>query len=157
MQPQSFHIEPLADALVRAVRESTSDERGVAARKVTAQDPRYPCRSCLKEAGLGAQVLLVSVNPFETDSPYAQRSPVFICVDCERAAETETMPEIVTSRRVNLRAFGSEETMLYRHSTIVEGREASAAIAAIFQDEAVEKVHIHTALHGCYLARAVRG
>lgn len=149
-------IEALPEPMVRAIRETGTDERSVPARRVTAVDPRYPCRRCLREAAFMSEVLLVSINPFATDSPYAQRSPAFVCVRCAHDEPAASMPEIVTTRRVNLRAFGAAETMLYPHSQVVDGADASAALDRMFADTAVEKVHIHTALHGCYLCRAVR-
>jgi hypothetical protein len=125
-------------------------------RRLIAADPRLPCRCCLAEAVIGADVLLVSVDPFATASIYAQPGPVFVCAACARRADTADPPEIVSSRNVGLRAFDRDETMLYPHSAIVAGSGISEALSVIFSDRAVDKVHVHTALHGCYLCRAVR-
>ena len=40
---------------------------------VADEKPSFPCRQCLRDAEIGEELLLVSYDPFEIDSPYNTR------------------------------------------------------------------------------------
>lgn len=151
-----FRAEAIDSAFARDVRQSRRDAFGGEAELWRAAD-RYPCRHCLDEARRNSDVLLISYKPLESETPYAGRGPIFLCAEtCRAYCEPNAVPEIVGTRRINLRAYDSSGKMLYRHSRLAEGSEVQLHIEDILADEAVREIHAHTALHGCYLCRFVR-
>lgn len=141
----------------RDVRRSRLDAFGGEAELWRAAD-RYPCRHCLDEARMDSDVLLLSYKPLESETPYAGRGPIFLCAEaCQAYSAPNAVPEIVATRQVNLRAYDSSGKMHYRHSRLAEGIDVQRQIEEILADETVEEIHAHTALHGCYLCRFIRG
>jgi hypothetical protein len=154
---QGFRALGMDSTLAQQIRSSGRDAFGNMAEVWRAEDPRLPCRHCLKEAPLNSTVLLVSYQPLVVDTPYAGRGPVFLCGHaCARFEDAGKVPETVASRQINLRAYTASGQMIYRHSRLAQGQEAGEKVAAMLEDEEVAEVHAHTALHGCYLCRFVR-
>jgi hypothetical protein len=153
----SFRALPIETELARKMRRSRLDPFGHAAEIWVARERRLPCRHCLEEATLHGNVLLVSYQPLQGQTPFAGRGPIFICGDdCEAFCERERVPEIVASRHVNLRAYDGSGKMLYTHSKLAKGEDAGQEIASMLEDDEVVEVHAHTALHGCFLCKFVR-
>jgi hypothetical protein len=154
----NFRALPIETELAHKIRKSGLDRFGGTAEIWVAREPRLPCRHCLEEAPLHGKVLLVSYQPLQQQTPYAGCGPIFICADeCEAFVERERVPEIVASRRVNLRAYDGSGKMLYAHSKLAKGEDAGQEIASMLGDDEVAEVHAHTALHGCFLCKFVRG
>jgi hypothetical protein len=143
--------------LVKRLRASRLDPFGSEAETWVANDGRFPCRHCLDEARHGSEVLLISYQPLQQDTPFAARGPVFICAEaCEGFQRSQEVPETVRTREVNLRAYTPAGRMIYRHSRLTQGAEAQHHIAAMLDDNEISEVHAHTALHGCFLCNFVR-
>ena len=153
----TFRAIAVDSGFVREVRQSRRDAFGGEAQLWRADD-RHPCRHCLDEARKDSAVLLISYGPLDRETPFAGRGPIFLCGEpCAAFSRSDEVPEIVATRRVNLRAYDSSGKMLYRHSRLAEGGEVQLHIGEILADEQVTEVHAHTALHGCYLCRFIRG
>jgi hypothetical protein len=113
----------------------------------------------MRQTHPGTDLILMRYSPFSarSRSPYAERGPIFLCGgDCAAHAPSDRMPEIVTSRQVNIRAYDAGDTMLYAHSQLADGRDADGVVARLFADPNVRQVHIRTALHGCFLCAVER-
>jgi hypothetical protein len=152
-----FRAIGIATGLARRVRARRRDAFGGKAEARIAVGSGFPCRHCLRDARLDSEVLLVSYQPLALRTPYAGRGPIFICAeDCEAFAEQRAVPEIVATRKVNLRAYDGSGAMLYAWSRLIGGEDASRHVAEILADEDVHEVHAHTALHGCFLCKFVR-
>jgi hypothetical protein len=152
-----FRAIPIASQFAAAVRASRRDAEGGAVEIRQATDRRFPCRHCLAEVRFMADALLLPYWPFRGRGAYATRGPIFLCAEpCRAYQESGVLPEIVATRRVNLRAYDGSETMIYRHSCLVEGDATEAAVNSMLGDPEVAEVHAHTALHGCFLCRLVR-
>jgi hypothetical protein len=152
----TFRAVAVDGDFARDVRRSRRDAFGGEAELWRAAD-RYPCRHCLDEARMDSDVLLLSYKPLEFETPYAERGPIFLCAEaCPAYSAPNAVPEIVATRRVNLRAYDSSGKMLYRHSRLAEGSEVQLQIEEILADETVREIHAHTALHGCYLCKFIR-
>jgi hypothetical protein len=157
MPMSGFRAIALDTDLAKRVRASRFDPFGAKAEVWTARDSRLPCRHCLNEARLNSEVLLISYQPLEKQTPYAGRGPIFICGDeCEGFDRAQTVPEIVAARQVNLRAYDGSGKMLYAYSRLAKGNEAKDHLAEMLKDEDVFEVHAHTALHGCFLCKFIR-
>jgi hypothetical protein len=152
-----FRAIGMATQLARRVRASKRDPFGGKAEVRVANDSGFPCRHCLKEAPLNSEVLLISYQPLIRQTPYAVRGPIFICgEDCSPYEYSQIVPEIVTRRQINLRAYDGSGAMLYGYSRLVSGDDAKLHVAEILNAEGVHEVHAHTALHGCYLCKFMR-
>jgi hypothetical protein len=151
-----FRAVAVDSGFAREVRRSRRDAFGGEAELWRAAD-RYPCRHCLDEARMESDVLLLSFKPLESKTPYAGRGPIFLCTEpCPAYSARNAVPEIVATRRVNLRAYDPSGKMLYRHSRLAEGSEVRQHIEELLAEEMVAEIHAHTALHGCYLCRFIR-
>jgi hypothetical protein len=115
----------------------------------------YPCRQCLRDAEIGDELILVSHDPFDTDSPYRCASPVFLHrTPCAPHEPSSQLPEQLTSRRLSVRAF--DDAAMMRDGDVIDGSSLDACIARMLADPAVAFLHVHNAGRGCLAARIER-
>jgi hypothetical protein len=116
--------------------------------------PGYPCRQCLRDAEIGDEMLLVSYDPFIASSPYRCASPIFIHrAPCE--SSRQGLPEQLTSRTLSVRGFDSTSMML--DAALIEGTDLAGTIETLFDNPAIDHLHVHNASRGCWAARVERG
>ena len=148
MTTVTYKIEPLN--LVDATKlRSTSGRTYVADSK-----PGYPCRQCLRDAEIGDELLLVSHDPFLTDSPYRSASPIFIHTTPCHPGNLETLPEQLTIRQLSVRAFDANAMMT--NAVLTAGKDLDPTLSSMFTDPAVVTVHVHNAGRGCWATNIVR-
>ncbi|MCP5031930.1 MAG: DUF1203 domain-containing protein [Actinomycetia bacterium] len=68
----TFQIVPISAGDAQRLREAGGEVYLVDA------VPGYPCRQCLQDAQIGEELILVSYDPFGSDSPYRSASPIFL-------------------------------------------------------------------------------
>ena len=154
-----FQVLPFPAEVVRTARTHRADPWGEAVTFLPGVDRSAPCRHCMRQTPSGTDLLLLKYSPFSarSRSPYAERGPIFLCGnDCAAHAAPDRLPEIVTSRQVNIRAYDERDVMLYAHSLLADGREADGVVAKLLDDPNVRQVHVRTALHGCFLCAVER-
>ncbi len=119
-------------------------------------NPGYPCRACLRDAEVGEELLLVSHDPFVAHSPYRSASPIFIhSVQCDAPpVASSALPTQLTSRQLSVRAFDHEAMMI--DAAVIEGIELDVTLRSMFADDAVDTVHVHNAVRGCWATNVVR-
>ncbi len=117
--------------------------------------PGYPCRVSMVEAEPGESVLLLQYEHQPAASPYRSAGPIYVR---EKARATfsavNTVPELVRTRLISLRAYDSGGMML--DAEVAEGRELEPLIDRFFAIEAVAYLHAHNARRGCYSCRIDR-
>ncbi len=144
-----FRLRPLTDADATALRRAG----GPAC--VAATNPGYPCRQCLRDAEVGDELILVSHDPFEVDSPYRSASPIFIHrYDCATDRDRSALPEQLTCRQLSVRAFDSGAFMT--DAAVVDGRNLGSTLESFFADPVVSTVHVHNASRGCWAVTVER-
>jgi Protein of unknown function (DUF1203) len=117
--------------------------------------PGYPCRQCLRDAQVGEEVVLVSHDPFDVDSPYRSASPIFLHLErCERAIPTDVLPTQLTSRQLSVRSFDSAAMMI--DASVIEGPELDATVTRLLKADVVSTIHVHNAVRGCWATNIVR-
>jgi hypothetical protein len=154
-----FQVVPFPTDVLRAARTHRTDPWGEGATFMPGVDRPAPCRHCMRQTRPGTDLILLKYSPFRrgSPSPYAERGPIFVCgTECAAHAAPDRLPEIVTSRQVNIRAYDERDFMLYAHSTLADGREAEGVVAKLLDEPGVRQVHIRTALHGCFLCAVER-
>jgi len=126
------------------------------ARRVIADaKPGFPCRIGLADAEIGETVILLPFTHHDVDSPYRASGPIFVR---ENATEAQLasgeIPEVVMSRKMSVRAYDRNATMV--DSAIIPGAEIGAQIEKLFAKPKIEYLHLHNAGAGCYSCKVER-
>jgi Protein of unknown function (DUF1203) len=117
--------------------------------------PGYPCRQCLQDAQIGEELILVSHDPFGTDSVYRSAGPIFLHrASCVSPPDDDSLPIQLTRRQLSVRSFDVEEMMI--DAAVIEGSELDAAIKRFFGDRASHTIHVHNATRGCWAVAVQR-
>ncbi len=116
--------------------------------------PGYPCRQCLRDAEIGDEMLLISYDPFTASSPYRCASPIFIHKNPCGSDDHQGLPIQLTSRTLSVRGFDSEAMML--GAALIEGDDLRDTIEMLFDNPAINHLHVHNASRGCFAARVER-
>jgi hypothetical protein len=117
--------------------------------------PGFPCRVSLRDAPVGARMLLLNHEHQDADTPYRSRHAIFVmdgAVEARPAAGE--IPEQLRRRLLSIRAFSAQDMML--DADVVEGAEAEALIARLLDNPWAMYLHVHFARRGCYAARVER-
>jgi hypothetical protein len=121
---------------------------------VVDEHPGYPCRQCLRDAAVGDELILVSHDPFGTESPYRSASPIFLHrTSCqpyvsEPALPEPVLPEQLTRRQLSVRSFDREEMMI--DAAVIDGTDFELTIHRFFADTDSNQIHVHNATRGCW-------
>jgi Protein of unknown function (DUF1203) len=122
--------------------------------RVADESPGYPCRQCLRDAELNEELVLVSYDPFDTNSPYRCPGPIFLHrEDCGDRLDPSAVPDQLARRRLSLRTFDGAAMML--DGRVVDGADLAAALDQLLVLPGADRVHIHNAGPGCFAATAV--
>src|SRR5215468_3060912 len=127
----AFKIVPFSRDVLHAARSDRIDPWGEAVTYLPGVPHAAPCRHCMRQTRPGADLILLKYSPFSSRSrsPYAERGPIFLCgEDCAAHSPPDSLPEIVTSRQVNIRAYDARDFMLYAHSQLADGRDAEGVV-----------------------------
>ena len=155
----AFKVVPFPREVAHAARSDKVDPWSGAVTYLPGVERSAPCRHCMRQTRAGSDLILLSYSPFDhrSRSPYAERGPIFLCgEDCAAHGHPDRLPEIVTSRQVNIRAYDARDFMLYAHSQLADGSDAEGVVAKLLEQPNVRQVHIRTALHGCFLCAVER-
>lgn len=137
-----------------ALDDESLAARGVIKRTVTAK-PGFPCRIALRDAEIGETVLLLSHQHQPADTPYRSAYAIYVS---QSAAETwtgrDTIPPVMLSRMIALRAFSAEGMLL--SAEVAMGPSLEAAIERQLAVPGAAYLHAHNAGHGCFVARIDR-
>ena len=143
-----FTIEAVPAAVADRLRA------GATVVRVADESPGYPCRQCLRDAEVGEELVLVSYDPFDADSPYRSAGPIFLHRhDCRERLDPSAVPAQLTRRRLSVRTFDRAAMML--DGRVVDGADLAATLDAVLGLPGAERAHIHNAGPGCFAAIAV--
>ena len=117
--------------------------------------PSFPCRIQLDDAKAGESLLLVNHVSHDGNNPYRASHAIFVS---ESAAEPATcedrIPPALDRRILSLRAFDLAGMMV--DAALAQPGEADRVVRRMLADDAVDHVDAHTAIRGCFMARAER-
>jgi len=152
-----FRCVPIDPAIAARFRATGIDDGGNHLRRMPA-DHLSPCRVCLRDAAVGEAVLLGSYHLPRPRGIYWTPSPIFVhAAPCAPFAATGTIPEIVRSRLVSVRAYDAEDQCLYDLGHAGDGEGIDAPLSRALADPRTAFVNIHTAKPGCLLCRVEPG
>jgi hypothetical protein len=147
LDPSPFqHLVGLSDeelALHGAVRMTANGQ------------PSFPCRIQLDDAQAGEPLLLVNHVSHDGNNPYRASHAIFVSETAAEAASYEDeIPPALDRRILSLRAFDGNGMMV--DAALAQPGEADPVIRRMLDNQAVDHVDAHTAIRGCFMARAER-
>ncbi len=146
-----MRLRPIDPDLADRLRDKWADSPVY----VADEHPGYPCRQCLKDAELGDELILVSYDPFETDTPYRSASPIFLHLEpCVPPTDLSELPPQLTGRQLSVRAFDADALMI--DAALIAGADLGGTLARFFRNETCDHVHVHNASRGCWAVRVDR-
>ncbi len=96
---------------------------------------------------VGDELILVSHDPFGTESPYRSASPIFLHrTSCQPYVMEPVLPEQLTRRQLSVRSFDHEEMMI--DAAVIDGTDLEFTIQRFFADTASDQIHVHNATRG---------
>lgn len=131
--------------------------KAMGARRVVADAPdSAPCRVSLTDANPGDRLILLTHRHLDHPaSPYRSEGPIFVREAASEAAPAPgVMPDMLSRRLLSARVY--DDDWMMTDADVVEGRDLAARLEAWFADEAVSRIHLHTARRGCFMAAARR-
>ncbi|MDI1325445.1 MAG: DUF1203 domain-containing protein [Brevundimonas sp.] len=154
----SFRILPLPLALFQPLFALDDPAlRAIGARRMVADEPHSaPCRVSLTDADPGDRLILLTHRHLDDPtSPYRSEGPVFVRETAvEAAPDPGIVPDMLSRRLLSVRVYDADWMMT--DADVVEGRDLAVRLDQWFEDEAVARVHLHTARRGCFMAAAAR-
>jgi hypothetical protein len=123
--------------------------------RMTVDDPTYPCRVSLTDRDIGETVLLINHVSHDVAGPYRASHAIFIAEADQEAAEfVDEIPPVFAHRLLSLRGFDADGMMA--DAILTQPGEADAGIRRLFDNPAVELIHAHNAIRGCFSAKIER-
>jgi len=153
----SFQIHALSPTLFAHLFALTEDElAGKKARRLVADaHPGFPCRVSLVDAQVGEEVILLNHRYQPGDTPYQASHAIFVRQHVEQARPgPNELPETLESRLLSVRAFTDEHDMI--DADVAEGEAIKPTIRRMFENPAVDYLHLHFARRGCFAASVSR-
>lgn len=151
-QIHALPLEPFAPLFAL----SDDDLRARGARRVVADGrPVYPCRVSLQDAAEGERLVLLPYEHNPVDTPYRASGPIYVREAAIAAAPAAgEVPALLRGRLVSLRAYDARGMM--QAADVRPGTEIEDAIAELFANARVDRLHLHYAKPGCYACRVSR-
>ena len=109
----------------------------------------------LRDAEIGAPVLLVNHVHLDVAGPYRASHAVFIAEGAETIQELHNqVPDAMRIRTLSIRAFDAAGMML--DADLVEGTQAESLVERLFASPKTAYLHAHFARRGCFACRIDR-
>jgi hypothetical protein len=123
--------------------------------RVVADDPRMPCRVSMAHAEPGEELLLLNHSHQPANTPYRASHAIYVRKVADRAYDAvDTVPEVITSRLVAVRAFDARHMMI--DADVSEGEATKALIEKLLANPDAAYLQAHYARRGCFAARIER-
>lgn len=153
----AFKVVGLSSSLFRPLYGLS--ERELAARgvevKIADAPTGFPCRVSLRDAPVGARMLLLNFEHQPANTPYRSRHAIFVQDGAEEVhPAANEVPEVLASRTLSVRAFDEAGQMV--DAAVVNGREAGPAFERLLAIPGAAYLHVHNAGRGCFAARVER-
>lgn len=147
-------LEPSQFAHLFGLSDEELAHHGVV-RMVANGEPTFPCRVQLDDAKAGEPLLLVNHVSHDGNNPYRASHAIFVSETAPEALSYEDeIPPALDRRILSLRAF--DRTGMMVDAALAQPGEADPVIRRMLGNEAVDHVDAHTAIRGCFMARADR-
>ena len=119
------------------------------------EKPGFPCRVTLADAEIGESMLLLNHVSHDVANPYRASHAIFVNETAGEAARyDDRIPPVFDRRILSLRGFDASGMMA--DALLTQPGEAEAGIRKLFANPAIETIHAHNAVRGCFSARIER-
>lgn len=142
----------------RAFQRGATDAYGLLPERKVCTDDGFQCRHCLRHIKVGSACLTLAYRPFPELQPYAETGPILLCAEeCERAVETDVMPEIYrAATEWLLRGYGHDDRIVYGTGAVTPKQHICTRAHELLQREDVAYLHLRSAKNNCYQCRIER-
>jgi hypothetical protein len=135
-----------------ALTDDDLEQRGM--KRMTVSSPTFPCRVSLVDRPIGEQVILLNHFSHDVANPYRASHAIFVA-DAEQAEYVDEVPPVFVRRTLSLRGFDKDGMMA--DALVTQPGEADTGIRKLFDNPAIETIHVHNAARGCFSAKVERG
>jgi hypothetical protein len=146
----TFRATPIDPNRLAAMRTAGRDEHG---NPFTAYPALgwEPLRCCLRLAGEGEPIALISFAPFAHPSPWTEVGPVYVhATACAGFADDDLPEQLRTGPRI-LRTYRADDTLDYEHIALVPaGEDLEPALGKLFAQPEVATVHVRSLMPQCF-------
>lgn len=147
----------LETSLVRRLQDGGADANNQLPEQRVAETGGTACRHCLRMIGKGEEYLTLAHRPFPAPQPYAEVGPIFVhAASCDRGGGDATVPAFLDSPRYIVRGYGTDDRIVYGTGTIFATAGIPAAAQHLFDNVAIEYIHVRSASNNCYHCRIDR-
>jgi hypothetical protein len=147
-------IEPSQFAHLFGLSDEQLARHG-AVRMIANGQPTFPCRIQLDDAQAGEPLILVNHVSHDGNNPYRASHAIFVSETAPEALSySDEIPPALDRRILSLRAFDHAGMMV--DAALAQPGEADPVIRRMLANDAVDHVDAHTAIRGCFMARAER-
>ena len=123
--------------------------------RVVDKKPGFPCRVSLQDADIGERVYLLNFEHLPDRSPFRATHAIYVREGAKQVhVPPDVVPAFLLSRTLSLRAFDAKALMV--NAQVSSGADLEKNIQAMLADPQVERIHVHAAGPGCYLAEVRR-
>jgi Protein of unknown function (DUF1203) len=124
-------------------------------RYIADKQPGFPDRIEMRDASVGAKLLLLNHVCQPADTPYRASHAIFVREGAEHAYDrVGEVPPVMRTRLLSLRAYDAAGMML--DADVVDGQDIESVIARFFASPHIAYIHAHNAKRGCYSGRIDR-
>ncbi|RUZ78209.1 DUF1203 domain-containing protein [Mesorhizobium sp. M7A.F.Ca.US.006.01.1.1] len=150
-----FKALPTED--VRTLQRGGVDAYGQTPERKISDGDGMPCRHCLRNIGAGDAYLVLAYRPFPQLQPYAETGPIFLhAEECDRAAESEALPEILESPDYIVRGYGRDDRIVYGSGGVISTEDITGRAKTLLERDEIAYVHVRSARNNCYQCRIER-
>jgi hypothetical protein len=142
----------------RALQAGGADAYGMTPERHTSDGDGVPCRHCLQNVRAGEDYLILAYRPFPELQPYAETGPIFLHArECERAPETDLMPEMYKSTAEHIvRGYSRDHRIIYGTGAVVPTHKICERAHELLQRPEIAYLHMRSAKNNCYACRIER-
>ena len=142
---------------VRALQRGGHDAYGQTPERKISDGDGMPCRHCLRNIAAGDAYLILAYRPFPALQPYAETGPIFLhAEECDRAAGSEALPEILESPDYIVRGYGRDDRIVYGSGGVIATGDVAARAETLLERDDIAYVHVRSARNNCYQCRIER-
>lgn len=124
-------------------------------RMTVTKKPSFPCRVSLTDREIGENVLLLNHVSHDVAGPYRASHAIFVTEGIEaRSQYVDEVPPVFGPRVLSLRGF--DQTGMMVDAILTQPGDADAGIRKLLENPAIESIHAHNAVRGCFAAKIER-
>jgi Protein of unknown function (DUF1203) len=151
-----YQVNGLDPAEFAAFFARNDDElRAHGAVRVFAEDDGYPCRTMLKHATIGDELLLINYTHQPNKTPYFSSGPIYVCRKALAPVRlTNAIPDMLHVRPLSIRGYGHDHMIV--DADVCDGADAEVLIQRLLANSQISYLHVHLARRGCYACHVAR-